>query len=48
VFKNGDEYDGTLVDGIFEGQGVYRMKEEGLLYEGSFTNGLFHGYGIVR
>ncbi|KAJ8601283.1 hypothetical protein CTAYLR_007743 [Chrysophaeum taylorii] len=37
-------YDGPLVFGRYEGQGVYRYPD-GTRYEGAFKNGAFHGPG---
>lgn len=39
---NGDEYDGDVVEGRFQGQGTYR-NHNGDLYRGSFHDGI--GYG---
>lgn len=36
-----------MKDGLFEGNGVYRMQEEALEYRGDFKNGLFDGFGTI-
>ena len=41
TYQNGDIYNGTLVDGILNGQGEYRLAN-GDVYIGGFLNGKFH------
>lgn len=41
----GGQYEGELVDGRFNGRGVYNCDDS--RYEGNFLNGAFHGEGIL-
>jgi len=41
----GGTYEGELVDGRFNGPGVYTL--DGCRYEGNFLNGAFHGEGVL-
>ena len=49
-FKNGDYYDGQLVHGKFEGEGIMVKKEKGKLfrYNCRWRNNLQNGYGTCK
>ena len=44
-FVNGDTYNGTFINGKFQGLGTYYWFESGSVYKGMFKNGLKHGEG---
>ena len=44
-YNDGDVYNGTWVDGLMSGFGVYNFVS-GDRYEGSFSNDSFNGRGI--
>lgn len=45
--KNGDEYQGEFIDGLFSGYNMYLWKN-GDQYCGDFKNGKMSGNGVLR
>ena len=45
--KNGDIYEGDMIDGIFHGYGVYTW-DDGDVYEGLWDHGKKEGHGIFK
>lgn len=46
MFKNGDRYTGSYVNGRPEGVGEYSWAKGNSKYHGHFKNGLRHGNGV--
>jgi hypothetical protein len=40
-FYSGDVYEGSFIDGLMDGNGVYSFKESGEILRGSFSGGKF-------
>lgn len=47
AFRNGDNYEGELFNGLPHGQGTYKFVN-GALFQGSFQDGTFHGAGRLK
>jgi radial spoke head protein 1 len=45
AYLNGDSYDGTYVEGLRAGKGVYVFKKTGDTYEGRYEENRKHGFG---
>ena len=45
VFKDGSVYNGSFLNGLADGVGIYFDAEGRVVYEGDFRNGLFNGRG---
>jgi len=45
AYLNGDSYNGTYVEGLRTGQGVYTFKKFGDTYEGQYEENRKHGFG---
>lgn len=45
-YANGDVYEGTFVDGVKSGKGVYKFADGGI-YTGTYKNDLRHGFGTL-
>lgn len=45
IFLNDDTYDGTFVEGLRRGRGVYTWKKTGDCYEGFYEENKKHGFG---
>ena len=44
IFNNGDNYEGSWIDGNYNGQGIFKSYD-GEIYEGEWSNGKYHGTG---
>tara|TARA_Y100000385_G_scaffold267140_1_gene302995 strand:+ start:710 stop:2320 length:1611 start_codon:yes stop_codon:yes gene_type:complete len=47
IFKNGDIYNGTFIEGEINGYGSYK-KMSGVVLTGKFTSGIINGYGSAE
>lgn len=47
LFVNGDTYEGTFVEGMRSGRGVYTFKKFGDTYEGQYEENRKHGFGTI-
>ena len=43
--SNGISYEGSFVDDLYEGYGVYKWPD-GSIYKGNYKGGKFHGQGV--
>merc|ERR1719510_2364668 len=44
-YENGDTYDGTYVEGLRRGRGIYTWKKFGDTYDGQYEENKKHGFG---
>jgi hypothetical protein len=44
AFPNGNEYEGTFVNGHLHGEGIFKFADKSK-YVGEFQNGFIHGKG---
>ena len=44
-YPNGDLYQGSIVDGVINGTGVYKSMKPPTVYDGEFQDGKRHGTG---
>ncbi|KAI6186395.1 Kinase domain-containing protein [Aphelenchoides besseyi] len=47
MFLNGDTYEGYWANGLMNGHGVYRSKDDHNVYVGGWKDGAKHGYGVL-
>ena len=46
VFEDGSVYNGSFLNGLADGAGIYFDAKGRVVYEGDFRNGLFNGQGV--
>merc|ERR1712029_938604 len=46
TYPNGDIYNGQWNDGVRQGKGTYKYKDDGGVYEGDWVNGIKQGSGV--
>ncbi|EGR33037.1 protein kinase domain protein [Ichthyophthirius multifiliis] len=47
VYQDGSIYNGQVINGIRDGQGIFTYNEGGSYFVGEWKNGNIHGYGIL-